>query len=537
MGRIQYPDGLIAPRLSTQTDLIMLTTSLLMLAPFAGHAAPLTPSFARVQDEAPDTEYQDRLTAAGEDAEKLMELAAWCKENDRQAQAREVYRKVIGIDPDHAAARKALRHHSYDGKWFETYVALSNYKRAEAKRMLEEEGKVRFGDEWVLQTDVPFLRMAWKKDDAGAWVNPNDAARAAEREKRLADGWMMHELTWIPPGKSEEWTEGSWWVGDKWVPTEEADTFHSNLQSPWQIPGQYFDVWTTGPRDAQGSWARYWADLTYPDLMRAYGIEPDFENNKPVVFVLKDLTQYNTFAAGDQQSVPPAETEGLSSAHYAFFADALYNPASEPWEFLGSGACFFDVTDEACWWKQQSVRHAAALSWANAIDPSWDAVSQAIAAKNVQTNIAQFWDEKRAPRWFVYGVAVYCERYYKDEQADMRSWALENLRSRSGGLRANLEDVFAFGVTPNDMEGTNKLMMEAGALVAFILDGECAPVTAAHEAFKAAMKSGEGVDEAVEGLQKALLDNEAKLREWGNIPVPPETAAPAEAATTTEGGQ
>ena len=48
-------------------------------------------------------------------------------------------------------------------------------------------------------------------------------------------------------------------------------------------------------------------------------------------------------------------------------------------------------------------------------------------------------------------------------------------------------------------------------LVSFVIDGENQPVREAHAAFKAALRSGEGVPEAAAALQQAILDNEEAL--------------------------
>ena len=97
--------------------------------------------------------------------------------NDLQARgdaedARALYRQIIDADPDNSEAHKALRHHGYDGKWFENYEELSQYRREEAKRQLEERGLVRFNEKWVQQQDLSKPREGWTKDDNGEWINP-----------------------------------------------------------------------------------------------------------------------------------------------------------------------------------------------------------------------------------------------------------------------------------------------------------------------------------------------------------------------------
>jgi len=507
----------------------MYTTALLIVSPLAGPLAMPGPATAPApiptpivqDDEAPDEEYLGKLSEAGTDAEKLMELAAWCKENDRHPQAREVYRKVIEADSNHKAARKALRHHFYDDQWFETYVSLSNYKRAEAKRMLEEHGKVRFGDDWVLQADVPYLRMQWERDDSGNWVNPVAKARAEMEAKLLEEGWQVQGLDWIPPDQVANWTEGSFWCGEEWLPKEQADEYHATFQTAWQIPGENFKIVTTTTYD-NAQWARYWADLCYADLVRAFGATP---KEKPAVYVMNALDQYNTFAAGDQATQQPgAEAEGLSSAHYAFFADMLFGggPGGVP-EYLGSGACFWDSTDEKlAGWGQFAVRHATALAYANAVAPSWGAISQAISSQS-QLSIPQFWSEKPMPRWFIYGMAAYSERFFIDKSVGdegdpnwARNFGLGEFR-KGPGLRENLDEVFTFAVNANDLEGSNQLIFEAGVISAFVLDGGCEPVAAAHEALRKAIMDGSDTAEQTTALQEAIKANADTMRTWAEL--------------------
>ena len=81
-----------------------------------------------------DAEVDGQLAAAGKDTAKLMELAASLKTAGKEDAAKKVLKKVIEIDPNHEAARKELRHHNYDGKWFESYAELSKYRREETKK-------------------------------------------------------------------------------------------------------------------------------------------------------------------------------------------------------------------------------------------------------------------------------------------------------------------------------------------------------------------------------------------------------------------
>jgi cytidylate kinase len=69
------------------------------------------------------------------------------------------------------------------------------------------------------------------------------------------------------------------------------------------------------------------------------------------------------------------------------------------------------------------------------------------------------------------------------------------LKSR-GGLRP-IDEVFAFHLDPDQRDDGQKLLIEAGLLVAFAVDGECAPVRAALLELQRRLGAGGGV--VVEG--------------------------------------
>jgi hypothetical protein len=186
------------------------------------------------------------------------------------------------------------------------------------------------------------------------------------------------------------------------------------------------------------------------------------------------------------------------------------------------GVCFWDYDDEGLRvWGQYAVRHAAALSYMEAVDPSWETISQAIANPG-SLQIESFWNEKKLPRWFHYGLASYCERYAQDRSVgeggdpwSFRAWAVQNLRS--GGELEPLEQVFAMNLDPNDPAASVRRIHEAGLLVSFVLDGDCAPVKAAHEALVAAFAGGEDTAEQVQALQQALVDNLDQLKAYAKF--------------------
>jgi hypothetical protein len=484
---------------------------------------PTEPPVLAVQ-EAGDAEVDAQIAAAGSDVAKLMELAKSFADGGKDDAAKKTYKKVIEIDPNHEAAHKALRHHTYGGKWFESYAELSKYRRDETAKM-KEKGLARWKEQWVAEDDVPFLNMGWVKDAGGKWSNPVEVARAKQVEEWKAAGYVYRadDSTWISPDEKAKADSGLCKCGDQWLDLAKANEYHAQIGQWWQIEGEHFVVWTTCEWDG-GSAARGFADRIYPDLVRLFGLQPP---KKPHFVVLNSLEQYNQAAGGQPPLLP--ETEGISSLHGAYFADAFFDPTTQPPQFVGCGVTYWDRKDEKLRaWGPFWLRWAAAQSYVEGIDPSWLAIGELIAAvsSGSQPAASTFWSEKRIPRWLRYGAASYAERYLKNPDAsdggnpwDLREFAFAELK-KSGGMR-KIEDVFAFTLDLNDIEGSSRLYHEAGLVVSFLLDGADGDkkLREKHQAFKAALKGSDAKElaKAVEGLQKELEKNEKDIKKFAGL--------------------
>ncbi len=130
---------------------------------------------------------QARFHVADDLARLLEEARASALAGDLEA-ARETWRRVLELDPENRAAHEGLGHKHYEGRWYETYAALSAARRAEARRMLEEHGLVRFEERWVPLTDRPFLRMGWVQE-SGRWMHPAEAQRVRSTAELAEKGW------------------------------------------------------------------------------------------------------------------------------------------------------------------------------------------------------------------------------------------------------------------------------------------------------------------------------------------------------------
>lgn len=454
------------------------------------------------------------LRAAAKDAGKLAALAAARSAKGDEEGAAAAWKAVLEVDPANEAAHKALRHHRYDGKWFETYAALSTYQREEARRMRDEKGLVRLGDAWVPERDLPFLRMGWQRAEDGAWLRPGDAERLAREAAFRAEGREQQDIVWVHPDEFDEWRAGKWKCGDAWLSTEEADAWHASLDRPWQVPGEHFLVTSTAPRETV-LWAAWHADRTQADLVRIFGLVPPA---RPEVVVLRTLDQYNTFAGGDGVSRQPTEQTGHSSIHFAFFAESWFETATTPPSWRGAGVAYWDAADpELAPFGLHAVRHAAALAYVDAIDPSWTTVAATIAGEHALLPVADFWSEKKIPAWLRLGAASYVERFFVDREVVeggdplwARAWAIANL-ARQGGLEP-LDRVFACELDTADPATSARRIAQAGLVVAFVLDGPCGQVVDAHADWKEALADGGDLAQATGALVAAITANEAKLR-------------------------
>ena len=460
-------------------------------------------------------EVDERILGAGDDVERLIALAATLKSEDNRDGARAAFRRVLEIDDMNEKAHKGLRHHLYDGKWFESYAKLSKYRREEAKRMKEEHGLERFENVWVPLVDVPFLRMGWVKVN-DSWAHPR-IVKNRERVKKLEEsGFQLRkdDMSWVSPDDFDKWTQLLWKCGEDWLTMEEANKFHSELGQWWKLGGDYFEVYSTCKWEIADA-ARSYADLIYPELVRLFGKTPE---EPPVFVVLNDLTQYNAFAAGDQATQRQgAEYEGFSSLHHSFFADMFYDNAEPPYIFKGPGVGYWDESSSA--WGPHSVRHAVAQSYCDQIDRSWNTISEVLdqsGGGGGQGAFGNFWKEKDIPRWLRYGAASYVERYADDRVlglgksgSTVRDWAFSEIRK--DGLRP-LEEIFEFKLSLDEIESSSRMIHEAGAVVAYLTYSSDPKVGEAHDAFKNALKKGEGVSEATQAFQKLLLKREKEIR-------------------------
>jgi hypothetical protein len=385
----------------------------------------------------------------------------------------------------------------------------------------------------VPEADVPYLNMGWAKDDAGKWADPVKAAQRKQIAEWKAAGYtyIPDTSSWIAPADMPKMKEGKIKCGEEWNDLAKANEFHSQIGQWWQLEGEHFSIWSTCDWQTASN-ARWHADQVYADMKRLFGLESNHEF-KPHVVVLNSLEQYNQAAGGQPPLIP--ETEGFSSLHGAYFADAFFvgDPATQTGQFLGCGVSYWDMKDEKLKaWGPFWSRWATVQSFCENIDPSWLAISEAIAAAGAGGGGGQnnFWAEKKIPRWLRYGAASYAERFMKNPNVgdggniwELREFAFEELKK--GGNLDKIEDIFAFGLSLDDQEKSSRLYHQAGLIVSFLLDGSDSDkkLHEKHNAFKAALAKYAGkpkdkdFTEVVEAFEKELAKNEKDIKKFAGL--------------------
>ena len=504
----------------------MLIASLFLCCLPAATEAPGSTGIIRERSAvvADDPALETKLTAAGRDIPKLLELASACTTAGSDADAKKVYRKVLEIDANNESAHKALNHQFYDKKWFESFAELAKYKRDEAARM-KAKGLARFKEEWVPEGDLPFLNMGWPKDEHGKWVNPADVAHEKEiAEKKAAKcEFRWEDSSWVAPEDFPHWTAHLWKCGDEWVELAKANEYHAKIETDWEIDGEHFVVEATCDW-ATGNLARGYAENAYPELVRLFGIQP---KGKPHFVVLSSLAQYNQASGGTPPLLP--ESEGFSSLHGGYFADGVFDFGAKPPQFQGAGVCYWDTKVENLnKWGGYFARWAAAQSFIDAIDPSWNFIGETIASASgtgARPDATAFWAEKKIPRWLRYGAASYVERYMKNpDPTNAKPWDLRGFEfadvKKAGGLH-KLDEIFAFALDITKLDNSMRLYQEVGVLVSFMLDG--APndkkLAADLGTFRTALKSGTkaAAAAAVTALQKDLIAHEREIKVFAGL--------------------
>jgi len=473
------------------------------------------------QAQNPDlAEYERRRKLAEKDADKLWDLHDWCKEKKLDKESKSCLRRIVQLRPEDEKAHKLLGEISYDGKWFPSEKKVEEYKKQaaekqakDAEKAAKEKGLVKFNDQWVTPEDLPFLKRGMVKNDKGEWIDP-------EEQKKLAEGWVKQDLEWVSPQEKDNIGKGLWKCGDKWLETAAANEYHSEIFQWWRIPHQTkFVLWTTCDRKVAESIQQNLAN-SYDDLVKCYGYEPA---TPPAVVILRNQQQYEAFAAGDEEEQrPSSDALGLSSTHYAYFADIGINPETS--ELVQWGISYWDAsTENGPKFGIHSTRNALGQSFAEALDPSTKAMEK--FKEDERLDVEAFYQEKRIPLWFRFGAAAYAERYFTDHTVKVGGnnrwsieWSLQNLLTRGGMLP--ISQVLEYVPTVDKPDDTQIWYNRIGLLMWFIVDGKCAPVTEKLVALQTALKTGKDqktVAAAAKALEAELGKHDTDLRKFAGL--------------------
>lgn len=486
----------------------------------APEARPPATGAATLPQNPDEAEYEKRRKAADKDTDKLWDLYDWCQQKKLATQSKSCLRRIVQLKPDDEKAHKLLGDVSFDGKWFPSEKKVEEYKKQQAEKHAKDEekaakekGLVKFNDQWVAPADLPYLQKGLIKNDRGEWIDPAE-------QKKIAEGWVRQDLEWVPPAEKENIAKNLWKCGDKWLDLEKANEYHSEFFQWWRIPHESkYVLATTCDRKVAETIDK---NLSYAwdDLVKCYGFAPA---TPPIVLVLRSQAQYESYAGGDQEEGRgPTETHGLSSVHYAYFADLGVDPATNDLMQLGVG--YWDAsTDTGPKWGIHATRHALGQSFAEAVDPSPKTLEK--ARKDQRLPVKEFWEEKKLPAWFRYGAAVYTERYYTDLTVGVGGnskwaieWSVKNLLARGGMLP--VQQVLDFEPDNEKAEETQIWFNRVGLLMHFMVDGKCAPVTTKLAAFQDALKAGKdkkAVTEAAKALGAELAKHETDLRKFAGL--------------------
>ena len=457
-----------------------------------------------------DPEYDERFADASADVTKLWQLWEWCASTQREARGTRVLAKLLRLDPEHEGAREALGHRRSGSRWFTSQAALECFERSQDPETAQAKGHVQYKSLWLHPEERRLAAKGWVKNvESGQWISPSD-------RKQLAQGWVRQDLEWIDPEDAERVDEGLWHVDAEWFDMATANRRHAKIDAMWRIPSADVLLYSTADREVSLRAIEHMS-RAIEDLRKVFGAEPVLPL---AVALLRDEEQYYRFAFGDPDGRRLATHAGrLHNVHSAIFAESWFPRVDGKPEFRGMGVCYWDpLVPHGDLYGVHAARLAIGLSYADALDPSPKAVRKALAGRDEEFDYyATYEAEKRLPAWLRVGGAVYAERFFHDTSVASdgdawwaRKWSLENLSLR-GGLE-ELSEVLAFRLDPDDRDRSLRLLIEAGLVVAFIVDGGCEPVMEAHAMLKRALASGRLHTNHVKALVEALGTNEEALR-------------------------
>lgn len=139
--------------------------------------------------------FEARLDEAGDDVPALLELATWARTHGLERRARDVYRRVLILDPDNESAHRGLGHVKVEGRWLtETEAKLAA-------------GYVRVGGVWLSPEEAAARRRFEVEPIVPAPPPvPGQDPRPTAEPQLYDSGW----LTYWYPGWWGSWGYWRW---------------------------------------------------------------------------------------------------------------------------------------------------------------------------------------------------------------------------------------------------------------------------------------------------------------------------------------
>ncbi|MCA9002203.1 MAG: hypothetical protein KDB61_09780, partial [Planctomycetes bacterium] len=465
---------------------------------------------------APD--FLEQVQACGQSVADLWALHLRYESEGNLPASWGVLQNIVRIEPKHGSARRILGHVQHGDRWFRSQASLDHYLWTQDEATAQAKGHVLHKGVWMHPDERAIANKVCTKDpETNQWLTK-------DQEERLAQGWVRQDLNWIEPEQAVKVDAGLWRVDGEWVSLAEANRRHAQIDHMWVIPGAEIWVHTSADRGVALTALQHMTRALW-DMRRVLGVEPVLPLQ---VAILRDQDQYDRFAFGAVDGRRRAFHAGRTQViHHGYFAESRFVREDGERIFGGMGVGYWEAQSQyGSLYGVHSARLAAGLAYVEGIDPSPKAIRKATGPKGIDEEYyPRYRSEKRLPEWLRYGAAVFAERYFYDKSVEeseqtvpppdpwwARKWSLENLASR-GKLRS-LDELFQFPLNPEDPHDGQTLLIEAGLLVSFMLDGDCEPVKQAHQEFRQALVEGRTKPSHIAALEKALRDNEAALRKY-----------------------
>jgi len=133
-----------------------------------------------------EEEYTARKKALKlDDLDGHVALALWCREEKMVREAKEMWERVLLLDPEHEMAHRELGHVRYNDRWY-TPGEVEKVKEAEWKA----KGYVQYEGEWVPKEDAEKMKKGLRRHE-GKWMT--------EEEIHKAKGYVKVGEKWVSP--------------------------------------------------------------------------------------------------------------------------------------------------------------------------------------------------------------------------------------------------------------------------------------------------------------------------------------------------